>query len=259
MKVEHHDFLIEIGTEELPPRALHTLERALVANLAAALDRAALGHAEVAGSSPRRRLAVWVRRPAPRAPEQQVRRKGPPLAAAFDDQQQPTRAALAFAESCGTTVAALERLDEGKGTFLFFAGSRSGERAVDLLPGIVQSALEQLPVPRRMHWGAGAALFVRPVHWVLMLLGQDVVPAPLLEPPAGHVTQGHRFHAPKALRITSPGAYERTLRERGRVLADFAARRDKIRADVGSLAASLAGRALIGEALLEEVTALVEW
>src|SRR5262245_1271255 len=118
MKVEHHDFLIEIGTEELPPRALHTLERALVANLAAGLDKAALGHGELVGYSTPRRLAVWVKRLATRAPEQQVRRKGPPLAAAFDDRQQPTRAALAFAESCGTTVAALERIDEGKGTFL---------------------------------------------------------------------------------------------------------------------------------------------
>ena len=110
-----------------------------------------------------------------------------------------------------------------------------------------------------MHWGSGSALFVRPVHWVLMLFGQEVVPATLLEASSGHSTYGHRFHAPKALRITSPGAYERTLRERGRVLADFVARRERIRAEVNSLATSLNGRALIEEALLEEVTALVEW
>jgi glycyl-tRNA synthetase beta chain len=259
MKVEHHDFLIEIGTEELPPRALHTLERALVASLAALLDKAALAHGELTGYSTPRRLAVWVKRLAVRAPEQNVRRRGPPLSAAFDAEGRPTRAALAFAESCGAPVEALERLDEGKGTFLFYVGSKAGERAVDLLPGLVQAALEQLPIPRRMHWGAGSALFVRPVHWVLMLFGQDVVPATLLETPSGHVTHGHRFHAPKPLRITSPGAYERTLRERGRVIADFAARREKIRAEVTSIAAGLEGRALIGEALLEEVTALVEW
>ena len=259
MKIEHHDFLFEIGTEELPPRALHTLERALVAGIAAGLDKAGLGHGELTGYSTPRRLAVWVKRLATRQPEQNLRRKGPPLAAAFDAAGAPTRAATAFAESCGTRVEALERQSEGKGTFLFFVGTRAGERALELLPGIVQTALEQLPIPRRMHWGSGSALFVRPVHWVVMLLGADVVPATLLETPSGHSTYGHRFHAPKALRITSPGAYERTLRERGRVLADFVQRRERIRAEVTSLATALGGRALIKEDLLEEVTALVEW
>ena len=259
MKVEHHDFLFEIGSEELPPRALHTLQRALVTGIAAGLDKAQLGHGELTGYATPRRLAVWVKRLATRQPEQHLRRKGPPLSAAFDASGAPTRAALAFAASCGTTVEALERQEEGKGTFLFFVGSKPGERALELLPGIVQAALDALPIPRRMHWGSGSALFVRPVHWVLMLLGQEVVPATLLEASAGHSTYGHRFHAPKALRITSPGAYERTLRERGRVLADFGMRRERIRAEVKSLATSLKGRALIEEALLEEVTALVEW
>ena len=259
MKVEHHDFLLEIGTEELPPRALLTLQKALVSGLTAGLDKAQLAHGELTGYATPRRLAVWVKRLATRQPEQHLKRKGPPLAAAFDAAGAPTRAALAFAESCGVNVAALERLAEGKGTFLFFIGSKAGERAAELLPGIVHTALEQLPIPRRMHWGSGDALFVRPVHWLLMLFGQDVVPATLLDTPAGHITYGHRFHAPKPLRITSAGAYERTLRERGRVLADFNMRRERIRTEVTALARSLNGRALIGEELLEEVTALVEW
>ncbi len=259
MKLEHHDFLVEIGTEELPPRALHTLERAFVAGIAAGLDKAGLGHGELSGYSTPRRLAVWVKRLATRQNEQNLRRKGPPLAAAFDAAGAPTRAATAFAESCGTRVEALERQSEGKGTFLFFVGTRAGERAVELLPGIVQTALEQLPIPRRMHWGSGTALFVRPVHWVVMLLGAEVVPATLLDTASGHSTYGHRFHAPKPLRITSPGSYERTLRERGRVLADFVQRRERIRAEVTSLATALNGRALIKDDLLDEVTALVEW
>jgi glycyl-tRNA synthetase beta chain len=259
VKVEHHDFLLEIGTEELPPRALLTLQKALVSGLTAGLDKAQLAHGELTGYATPRRLAVWVKRLATRQPEQHLKRKGPPLAAAFDAAGAPTRAALAFAESCGVNVVALERLAEGKGTFLFFVGTKPGERAADLVPGIVHTALDQLPIPRRMHWGAGEALFVRPVHWLLMLFGQDVVPATLLDTPAGHVTYGHRFHAPKPLRITSAGAYERTLRERGRVLADFNMRRERIRSDVTALARSLNGRALIGEELLEEVTALVEW
>ncbi|MBS0579308.1 MAG: glycine--tRNA ligase subunit beta [Proteobacteria bacterium] len=259
MKIEHRDFLLEIGTEELPPRALRTLSDALVEGLTAGLDKAQLAHGEVVGYATPRRLAVWVKRLAARQPEQNLKRKGPPVSAAFDAAGAPTRAALAFAESCGVHVEALTRQEEGKGLFLFFAGSRPGEPATALLPGIVQAALDGLPIPRRMHWGAGTAMFVRPVHWVVMLFGHEVVPAVLLETAAGHFTHGHRFLAPKPLRITSPGAYERTLRERGRVLADFAMRREKIRAEVAAVAGALGGTALMSEALLDEVTALVEW
>jgi glycyl-tRNA synthetase beta chain len=259
MKTERRDFLLEIGTEELPPRSLPALQQALVAGLAAGLDKADLAHGELVGFATPRRLAVWVKRLAAQQPEQHLKRRGPPVSAAFDAAGHPTRAALAFAESCGTRLEALQRLDEGKGIFLFFVGSRPGERAVALLPGLVQAALDALPIPRRMHWGAGDALFVRPVHWVVMLYGREVVPATLLDTPAGHLTRGHRFHAPRPIRIASPGSYERTLRERGHVLADFAARRERIRAQVTAAAAEAHGRALITEALLQEVTALVEW
>jgi glycyl-tRNA synthetase beta chain len=259
MSIAHHDFLLEIGTEELPPKALLTLQNALVAALGAGLDKAALGHGEISGFATPRRLAVRVLRLAAAQPEQHLKRRGPPVSGAFDASGTPTRAALAFAESCGTSVDSLERLDEGKGSFLFFVGTKPGQAAVQLLPGIVKGALDSLPIPRRMHWGEGTALFVRPVHWVVMLFGKDVVPATLLETPAGRMTHGHRFHAPRPIRIGSPGAYERTLRERGYVLADFAVRRERIRADVTAAAVSLNGRALITDALLEEVTALVEW
>jgi glycyl-tRNA synthetase beta chain len=259
MKAERRDFLLEIGTEELPPRALPALQQALVAGLAAGLDKAGLAHGELVGFATPRRLAVWVKRLAAQQPEQHLKRRGPPLHAAFDAADRPTRAALAFAESCGSTVEALEKLDEGKGTFLFFVGTKPGARAVELLPGLARAALDALPIPRRMHWGAGNAMFVRPVHWVVMLFGKDLVPATLLDTPAGHLTRGHRFHAPRPIRIASPGSYERTLRERGYVLADFAARRERIRAQVAAAAADVQGRARITEALLQEVTALVEW
>jgi glycyl-tRNA synthetase beta chain len=259
MKAERRDFLLEIGTEELPPRSLPALQQALVAGLAAGLDKGGLAHGELVGFATPRRLAVWVKRLAAQQPEQHLKRRGPPVNAAFDASGEPTRAALAFAESCGSTVAALHKLDEGKGTFLFFVGTKPGERAVALLPGLVQTALDALPIPRRMHWGAGNAMFVRPVHWVVMLFGKDLVPATLLDTPAGYLTRGHRFHAPRPIRIASPGSYERTLRERGHVLADFAARGEHIRAQVAAAAANVQGRALITEALLQEVTALVEW
>ena len=129
MKAERRDFLLEIGTEELPPRSLPALQQALVAGLAAGLDKAGLAHGELAGSATPRRLAVRAKRLAARQPEQHVKRRGPPLAAAFGPGGEPTRAALAFAESCGTRVEALEQLDEGKGKFLFFIGTKPGERA----------------------------------------------------------------------------------------------------------------------------------
>jgi glycyl-tRNA synthetase beta chain len=255
----HRDFLVEIGTEELPPKALRTLEQAFVAGITAGLDKAGLTHGGAMGFATPRRLAVLVRRLAARQPLQHLKRRGPPVASAFDSLGGPTRAALAFAASCATSVEALQRLDEGKGSFLFFIGTKAGEEAVQVLPGIVQAALDALPIPRRMHWGDGQALFVRPVHWVVMLFGKDVVPGTLLDTPAGRHTHGHRFHAPKPLSLGTPGAYERILRERGYVLADFAARREKIRSAVTSVAATLDGRALISEALLDEVTALTEW
>jgi glycyl-tRNA synthetase beta chain len=253
------DFLFEIGTEELPPKALSALGEALVAGIGAGLDKAGLAHGELVGFATPRRLAVWVKSLAAAQPEQQLKRKGPPLSAAFDAQGRATRAALAFAESCGTEVGKLERIDEGKGTFLFFTGKRAGARAVELLPALVQSALDALPIPRRMHWGAGTALFVRPVHWLVMLYGSEVVPATLLDTVSGRETRGHRFLAPRPLRIASPERYEATLREHGYVLADFAARRARIRSEVTALAERVGGRALIRAALLDEVTALTEW
>jgi glycyl-tRNA synthetase beta chain len=253
------DFLFEIGTEELPPKALLGLETSLVALLTAGLDKAGLAHGEVIGFASPRRLAVWVKSLASGQPAQQLRRKGPPLSAAYDSAGQPTRAAQAFAASCGTTPEQLERIEEGKGTFLYFTGTRPGAQTLELLPGLVQAALEALPIARRMHWGAGTALFVRPVHWVVLLYGTELVPATLLETRSGRDTHGHRFHAPRPLRVTAPDRYERTLLERGYVIASFAKRRERIRTQVTSLAKRLSGHAVIGEALLDEVTALTEW
>ena len=226
--MSHRDFLVEIGTEELPPKALRELELAFAAAVRTGLDRSTLAYGDILSFATPRRLAVWVKRLAARQPDQDIKRRGPPISAAFDAAGLPTRAALAFAESCGTAVATLQRLDEGKGPALFFVGSKKGEDAGQLLPAIVQAALEALPVPKRMRWGAGDAEFVRPVHWIVMLHGSDVVPATLLDVAAGNTTLGHRFHAPKPIRISSPGSYARTLRVRGHVVADFTERRASI-------------------------------
>jgi len=259
MSVERRDFLVEVGTEELPPTALHGLELAFAASVCDGLDKVGLLRGTAASFSTPRRLAVLVKRVALQQPEQSIRRRGPPASAAFDGSGQPTRAALAFAESCGVPVTALERREEAKGTFLYFVATKPGAPSTQLLPEIVRNALDALPIPRRMRWGSGDAEFVRPVHWLLMIQGPDVIPASLLDVVAGNVTRGHRFHAPRALRVASPASYERVLRERGRVVADFAKRRDFIQQSVAAAAASLGGRALLTERLLDEVTALVEW
>jgi len=257
--VEARDFLVELGTEELPPLALPELQRAFAAGIEKGLADTGLVHAGLQSFAAPRRLAALVRQLVARQPDQQTKRRGPPVNAAFDAAGQPTRAALAFAESCGVALEALARVREGKGEFLFHEGVKPGAPTAALLPAIVQASLDALPIPKRMRWGSREAEFVRPVHWLVMLFGNEVVPARILDTDAGRATYGHRFHAPGALPLAAPADYVGTLRERGYVLADFAERRELIRTQVLERAATLGGRAVAGDALLDEVAALVEW
>ena len=253
------DFLVEIGTEELPPKSLPALSQAFTDGIVAGLAAAGVKHGAVQPYAAPRRLAVLVKKLAERQPDQELKRKGPPVSAAFDASGQPTRAATAFAESCGTTVAALGRVQEAKGEFLYYTGTRPGAETATLLAGLVQASLDKLPIAKRMRWGAGSAEFVRPVHWVVMLFGSEVVPATILDVAAADRTRGHRFMAPKEIRLTSPASYAKKLESAGSVLADFAARRERIRAGVHALAAEHGVEAIVSDALLDEVTALVEW
>jgi glycyl-tRNA synthetase beta chain len=259
-RAERRDFLIELGTEELPPKALRALELAFAEELRARAHQAALRFGEVESFATPRRLAVLLRRLASHQPDQRIVRRGPSLRASFDAAGVPTRAGLAFAQSVGVALDTLgtERDDKGN-EYLRFEGLKQGAAAISLLPALVQQSLEALPIPRRMRWGDAEGLFVRPVHWLLMLYGSELVPASILGLHAATSSFGHRFMAPGPLRIASPGTYERLLQRRGKVLAGFEMRRNTIRAQVEALAAQLEGRALIAEALLEEVTALVEW
>jgi glycyl-tRNA synthetase beta chain len=253
------DFLFELGTEELPPLALPELERSLAASIRAGLEAAGLPHGALHAYAAPRRLAVLVHELVDTQPEQRIKRRGPPVNAAFDKQGAPTRAATAFADSCGVALDALGRITEGKGEFLYFEGSKPGASTASLLPGIVQAALDALPIPKRMRWGASDAEFVRPVHWLTLRFGDDVVAARLLDTDAGANTRGHRFHAPQELALRSPSAYADTLREHGYVIADFAERRERIRTQITACATRLGGRVVQDDALLDEVTALVEW
>jgi glycyl-tRNA synthetase beta chain len=250
--------LFEIGTEELPPRALLGLSTALTENLAKGLAAAGIPHGRLRGFASPRRLAVVVERCALQAPDREIERRGPPLSSAFDALGEPTQAARAFAKSCGVEVGALSRLTSDKGTWLSFRGTEPGAATAASLGPILTQALAALPIAKRMRWGDRSAEFVRPVHWLLLLLGEELVDCELLGLRTGRVTFGHRFHSPGPKSLKSANAYESTLR-RAKVIADFGKRRELVRVGVTALAATVGGRALIEAALLDEVTALVEW
>jgi glycyl-tRNA synthetase beta chain len=252
------DVLLELGTEELPPRGLQSLSAALADGMVQGLAGAGIAHGEVRSFATPRRLGVVIAAVAARQADRQVERRGPPLAAAFDAAGNPTQAATAFARGCGVGVEALERLTTEKGAWLMYRGTETGAATAAVLGTLVGAAIAALPIAKRMRWGAGTAEFVRPVHWLVLLMGTAVVPCEVLGLQSGRTTRGHRFHAPKPIELDAAAGYARTLR-RAKVIASFAARREAIRAGVEALGRSVGGRTLIAPALLEEVTALVEW
>jgi glycyl-tRNA synthetase beta chain len=256
---DHADLLFELGTEELPPTALRRLSDALTAEFTSGLEKANLGHGTVRPFATPRRLGLLVERCALQQPDQEIERRGPALQAAFDTEGKPTRAAEGFARSCGVQVHDLARLKSDKGEWLMYHLQQQGQPASALLPEIAESALNRLPIPKRMRWGDREALFVRPVHWLLFLHGEQVVPCTLLGAEAGRSTRGHRFHHPDPIIVESPAKYEDLLLNKGRVIAHFDTRQVKIEQQVKSSAEALGGRAEIDPALLDEVTALVEW
>lgn len=248
------DFLFEIGGEELPPKSLLSLATALHHSVCDALTQAQLPHGRVQFFAAPRRLAILITELADRQPDRTERVDGPPLKAAFDAQGQPTAAALGFARKVGVDLAAIERGEDK----LRFVRQVPGERTVDFMPRVFEQALKNLPIAKRMRWGAQRVEFVRPMHWVVMLYGADIVPATLLEIPSGRCSHGHRFHHPDAVTFAHASEYVAVLRE-AHVIADFDERRQLIEHAVHALAAAEGGRALMPLDLLNEVTALVEW
>ena len=259
MSGPRRDFLVELGTEELPPLALKTLMNSFADGIRAGFSETGLGHGDLEQFATPRRLAVLVRDLAEAQQTQAVKLKGPPVNAAFDKSGKPTIAATRFAEKCGVAVEALTRIIEGKGEFLHFEGTKPGLTTVSLLPGVVQKSLDALPIPKRMRWGSSSAEFVRPVHWLVMLFGPEIVPARILDTDAGRATRGHRFMAPGALTLKLPADYAATLREPGKVIANFTTRRSLIREQVAAAGSQLGGNTLLDDELLDEVAALVEW
>ncbi|MCB1666879.1 MAG: glycine--tRNA ligase subunit beta [Pseudomonadales bacterium] len=254
------DFLVEIGTEELPPKALLSLIEAFRESIVKQLADSGLGFAGVQTFATPRRLAVMVESLDQQAPSKEVIAWGPPTKVAFDESGQPSRAAEAFASKNGIALDVLLEYveNDGKQDKLCYRATEQGLSSTVLLPGIIETALAALPIPKRMRWGAQREEFVRPVHWVVMLLGPDVITATIMGLATGNTSQGHRFHGPGEVAINSPGSYVDDLRA-AFVIADFDERRERIRNGIQSCAESAGGTAVIDEDLLNEVTALNEW
>ena len=253
------DMLVEIGTEELPPKALRGLMEAFGANLERAIDEARLGHGDVRAYASPRRLAVLVEELDRAQEDRRVTQKGPPVSVAFDDAGKPQPAAIAFAKKNGLDVADLGREKTDKGEWLVAETIDKGQTTADILPGLVEKALSDLPIPRRMRWGAGDAEFVRPVHWIVLLHGGKVIDGSIMGLDAGNKSMGHRFHSKGPIAITRPSEYLAKLEEKGHVLADFEARREIVRKGVEAAAKKAKGEIVDAESLLDEVAALVEW
>jgi glycyl-tRNA synthetase beta chain len=256
------NLLVEIGTEELPPKALSHLGRTLAdscrQNLAEVnlLDDTKTAHRWFA--SPRR-LAVWIPAVRGKQPDQRIERRGPSVSAAFDGDGHPTKAALGFARSCGVEIEQLQRAQDAKGNWLVHRSVQRGRTASMLIPQCVERAIKQLPIPKRMRWGDGSAEFVRPVHWLVIMHGRSVIKTNLLSVDSGAYTRGHRFHCPHRLRLASADDYEKVLTDNGFVIPDFDNRRRIIQQKVQALAKRVDGIPLMDDALLDEVTGLVEW
>jgi glycyl-tRNA synthetase beta chain len=256
---ELRDLLIEIGTEELPPKALLRLSHAFSEAIQQHLVQAELGFSSLQAFATPRRLAVLVRELQTHQADKNVERRGPALQAAFDEQGTPSKAAMGFAASCGVEVSALEKLETAKGSWLVYRARVAGEATANLLPSILVDALTKLPIPKRMRWADLDAQFVRPVHWAVLLYGDEVIDTTILSVRSGRETRGHRFHFNHSIYLPAPAEYEVLLESEGKVIADFARRRETIRGQVEQAAHQLNGKAVINEDLLNEVTSMVEW
>ncbi len=256
---DKRDLLVEIGTEELPPKALVKLSEAFTRGIDEQLSQLGLKRTSIASFATPRRLAVLVKDLDSAQEDKQVERKGPAVKAAFDADGNPTRAALGFAKSCGVAVESLATQDTPKGAWLIHKQIEKGRSTVDLLPEIIEKSLAGLPIPKRMRWGSRSEEFVRPVHWVVLLFGDQVVPGQIMGQTTGRETRGHRFHHPAVIEIDLPRHYAEALQETGYVIADFNERKRIIEDLVHQEAEKHNAVAVIDQELLNEVTALNEW
>ena len=253
------NFLVEIGTEELPPKALKTLATSFADNVEAELNQAGLTFDKIEWFAAPRRLAVKVLNLATQQPSKEIEKRGPAVSAAFDAEGKPTKAAEGWARGCGITVDQAERIATDKGEWLVHRAKIEGQPTKNLLNDIVANALAKLPIPKPMRWADKTVQFIRPVHTVTMLLGDELIEGEILGVASARTIRGHRFLGEKEFEIQHADQYPQLLREKGSVVADFNERKAEILAKSKAKATALGGVADIEESLLEEVTSLVEY
>jgi len=254
-----NDLLIELGTEELPPKALKKLSDAFTQGIVDGLGEAGFEIGEIQSYAAPRRLAVLIKNVPDSQPDRDVERKGPSLKAAYDADGNPTKAVEGFARSCGVSVDELAQEETPKGTWLVFKASEKGKPLAELLQGIIEQSLKKLPIPKRMRWGDSDAEFVRPVHWLVLLHGSEIIDAEILGVKSSRKTFGHRFHANGALSLNEADGYAEQLRSDAFVIADMEERKNIIRLQVEKVASDVGGQVLLDEDLVQEVACLVEW
>ncbi len=253
------NFLVEIGTEELPPKALKTLATSFADNVEAELNQAGLTFDKIEWFAAPRRLAVKVLNLATQQPSKEIEKRGPAVSAAFDAEGKPTKAAEGWARGCGITVDQAERIATDKGEWLVHRAKIEGQPTKNLLNDMVANALAKLPIPKPMRWADKTVQFIRPVHTVTMLLGDELIEGEILGVASARTIRGHRFLGEKEFEIQHADQYPQLLREKGSVVADFNERKAEILAKSQAKATALGGVADIEESLLEEVTSLVEY
>lgn len=253
------NFLVEIGTEELPPKALKTLATSFADNVEAELNQAGLSFDKIEWFAAPRRLAVKVLNLATQQPSKEIEKRGPAVSAAFDAESKPTKAAEGWARGCGITVEQAERIATDKGEWLVHRAKIEGQPTKNLLNDIVANALAKLPIPKPMRWADKTVQFIRPVHTMTMLLGDELIEGEILGVASARTIRGHRFLSEKEFDIQHADQYPQLLREKGSVVADFNERKAEILAKSQAKATALGGVADIEESLLEEVTSLVEY
>ncbi|MEX4560611.1 glycine--tRNA ligase subunit beta [Haemophilus influenzae] len=253
------NFLVEIGTEELPPKALKTLATSFADNVEAELNQAGLTFDKIEWFAAPRRLAVKVLNLAKQQPSKEIEKRGPAVSAAFDAEGKPTKAAEGWARGCGITVEQAERIATDKGEWLVHRAKIEGQPTKNLLNDIVANALAKLPIPKPMRWADKTVQFIRPVHTVTMLLGDELIEGEILGVASARTIRSHRFLGEKEFDIQHADQYPQLLRDKGSVVADFNERKAEILAKSQAKATALGGVADIEESLLEEVTSLVEY
>jgi glycyl-tRNA synthetase beta chain len=256
--MNHKNCLLEIGCEELPAWAQPQLVQQLTELTQTELQNAQLQFKSVSVWVTPRRFAIFVNDLLTIQPPRQVEKRGPALSAAYDNSGKPTPAALGFARSCGCEMTDLEKMETDKGAWLFYRAQLPGQNASAVLPQVFQTVLSKLSLGKTMRWGNSEVAFLRPVHWAVLLLGDEIIPATLLQQQTDRITFGHRFHHPEAIQLKTADDYQSAMQQ-AHVIVDFQARKLAIAEQIAQAAASVGGHCETDDALLSEVTSIVEW